>query len=246
MTVANTAVFTTETVEISWREWPHGPTVTAACVFNAETISHVIGKHVIGKNGGQGEPWQRILNASHVDRLTEAARRRSLPQEADCRDFVRLLTQAIRRSSDRPLFCAFLEMSLHEFDRHGTLQQNLHLVRREKVMFVLDSGAVAFFELNGPRSALPRQASFRTAFFPRPKGWVSPKRAAAATAARYVIRWAEHEHHTGGRLLPKPLDGVRERDDETGMEKQREFFRFTTPEEWGFERQDDGEWVWFQ
>lgn len=232
--------FTGKTITFDLREWPFGPSVSATCSFTLRAIGHVVAKHF-----GRQEPWKRILNASHADRLDEVAASRNSPTPADCNDFVDRVAESIKKSCERPRFCVFLDCALHEIDEDGRLRPRLSLRQWEKVLFVLDSGAVAFLKLLGPRSATSQEASFRTAFFPRAINWVAPKRAAAEAAARYVTRWAETPHPTGGYVLPKPVHGVKERDDESGIESQREFFRFTTPETWGFQLQADGEWVWY-
>lgn len=240
MTAVGPGPFTAETVTLAWRERPDGGTVTAACRFETGAIRHVLDGHF----GGE-EPWTRILNDSLVRRLVKAARDGVVPAGPDCRDFVAGVSGQIARSCGRPLLCVFLETALHFIDHRGQLRQNLRLQTRENILFVLESGAVAFVEITQPQADGQIPTVFRTAFFPRSVGWVSPKRAAEASIAHYITRWAEDEHHTGGLLLPNPRDGVRERDDGTGVEKQREYFRFVTPETWGFERQDDGKWVWF-
>jgi hypothetical protein len=86
---------------------------------------------------------------------------------------------------------------------------------------------------------------FLTAFFPRQgRGWVTPKRAATTTAAYYLRRWAQYRHRSGGRLHPEPDDAVSERDEVTGRATHRRWFRFVTPQTWGFRLQKDGQWAW--
>jgi len=240
MSAVGLGPFTAETVTLAWRERPGGATVTASCRFEAGAIRHVLDRHF-----GGAEPWTRILNDSLVRRLVRAVHDGVAPSAPDCRDFVAGVSSQIARSCERPLLCVFLETALHFIDHRGQLRQNLQLRMREKILFVLESGAVAFVDITRPRADGQIPVVFRTAFFPRSVGWVSPKRAAEASITHYITRWAENGHHAGGLLLPEPRDGVRERDDDTGVEKQREYFRFVTPESWGFERQEDGQWVWF-
>lgn len=241
MSASGPEPFVAEQVSLAWREQPDGPAFTAACRFETGAIRHVIQKHF-----GGHEPWTRILAGSLVARLAEAGRRRLPPAAADLRAFVAAVGEQIQACCNRPRLCVFLEVALHYVDDKGRLRQNFQLQKREKILLLLQSGAVAFVEVTNPLAPEPSSAVFRTAFFPRCTRWVVPRRAAEASMAHYVARWAEGEHHTGGLRLPEPWDGVRERDDETGVEKQREYFRFATPETWGFERQADGAWVWFE
>jgi len=119
-----------------------------------------------------------------------------------------------------------------------------NLKAREKILFILPAGAVAFLGVDRPWAEGTLSAVFLTAFFPRQAAWVVPKRAAATNVERYILRWAERPHRSGGRLLPEPPEGVREEDQDTGAVTQREYFRFITPETWGFEVQSDGCAVW--
>jgi len=228
-----------QTVKLAWRTWPHRVLVAAETTFPAEGIRHVVQKHF-----GGNEPWTRILPQSLVTALT-AARGSGSWVTTDMRGFARHVSDEMQRSCSEPRLCMFLEQSFHYVDDAGRVWMNFDMRHREKVLFVLDSGAVAFIEMTGQQTHDPRPAVFRTAFFPRSRSWVAPRRAREASMANYILRWAETEHHSGGLMLPEPEDGVRERDDETGVEKQRQDFQFITPETWGFERQADGTWVWF-
>ena len=235
-----TDIFTPEKVTLTWHEQPGGPAVTVDCWFEAAAIRHVVQKHV-----GDTEPWNRILNASVVDRLTAVVSARGLPAPADCLHFVDAVGRQMQQCCDQPLLCRFLETEFHCVDRTGRLQPILgNLKAREKILFVLPTGAVGFVVVENPWTSGTLAAAFLTAFFPRPAGWVVPKRAAAATVERYVLRWSEQPHISGGRWLPEPSDRVHEKDGDTGAETQREYFRFVSLEKWGFQLLEDGCTVW--
>jgi hypothetical protein len=233
-------VFKPEKVVLAWHERPGGPAVTADCWFESKAIRHVVQKHVCGS-----EPWKRVLNASVVDSLKGLVSDHARPPASDYRHFVEAVGRHLQQSCGQPLLCRFLETALHYVDTAGMPQPILgNLKAREKILLILPTGAVGFVSVANPWSTGTLVATFLTAFFPRQVGWVVPKRAAKANLERYVLRWAAQPHSSGGRLLPEPLEGVREEDGDTGAATQREYFRFISPESWGFELGKDGCQVW--
>ena len=232
--------FEPEKVTLSWHDGPGRTAITADCWFGSRSIRHVVEKHV-----NIAEPWRRVLNASVVDRLTAVVSARGLPAAADCRHFVETVGKQMQQSCDQPLLCRFLETDFHFFDHAGRLHPILSTLKaREKIMFILPAGGVGFVAVDKPWTKGSLTAAFLTAFFPRQVGWVVPKRAAAANMERYVQRWAKQVHSSGALLLPEPLEGVREEDGDTRAVTQREYFRFISPEKWGFSRHKDGSFVW--
>jgi len=228
--------FKPEKVTLTWNEGSGGPAVTLDCWFESKAIRHVVEKHV-----NIAEPWRRVLNASVVDRLTAVVSARGLPAAADCRHFVEATGRQLQQACDQPLLCRFLETAFHFVDAAGRLHPILNnLKAREKILFILPTGAVGFVSVDNPWSNGTLAAAFLTTFFPRQVGWVAPKRAAKANVERYVLRWAQQPHSSGGRLLPELLEGVREEDGDSGAVTQREYFRFISPETWGFELRKDG------
>ena len=190
------------------------------------------------------EPWGRLLDGRLVDRLADAARRGRTPAASDCHEFVAALAPTLRECCDRPLLCRFHETTLpvHGAPGDAAAARGLYATD-ESILFILSSGAVAF--ARQVPAAVPDLvvSVLVTAYFPRQAGWVVAKRAAAASAERYVQRWSQTTHRSGGRLLPEPSEVVLDVSEDTGVPKMQGRFRFISPESWGFRRHADGEWV---
>lgn len=228
-----------ESVELSWSE-PCGQ-VVAVCWFELGPMLHVIRKHITGE-----EPWSRIVGSGLEQRLVQAGRQARLPAKADCREFVQALTAQLRASCSRPLLCRFLEtLPPAAGDREIARGPSDRHFSAEKVLFVLPSGAVAF--VREIRSAVPDVlvVVLVTAFFPRQSlGWRVQRRAAEASAERYILRWTSDWHPSGGRLLPAPGEALDDIDDDDDAAIIASRLRFISPASWGFRRQADGRWAW--
>lgn len=227
-------------VELRWSEEPASRAVTATCWFEREPLWHMLTKHVCGS-----EPWSRILNGTLLQRLTRevAAGRRLSP--SDIEELVESLAVQLKAACGKPLLCRSQEVPLPALG--SAIPPGLtpnYFERTDKILILLSSGAVAFLRFVASPFEENLSMVFLTAFFPRQATWVVPARATAASASRYIQRWATFEHTTGGRLLPEPGDRLDEVDDATGSVVQRRLIRFITPENWGFRRLADGEWVW--
>lgn len=241
MSVAADDAFAPESIPLSWQEHEDDPPAKASCWFEPGPVRHVVTKHV-----GDSEPWGRILGESLRTRLADTARNGRMPTTQECRDFIEAIAPQLEGSCARPLLCRFREVDQSFFDEPGRPQWGTSTHESwEKILFVLPAGAVAFARLMP--WGVPDVAQFvlLTAFFPgQTTGWVSPSRAAAGAAARYVQRWARDLHHTGGRLKPEHSDWVPEQDESTGTATLRGRFRFITLKNWGFQPHKDGQLVW--
>lgn len=237
MTAAAGDAFTPESVDLAWQEDDGPQRVTASCWFEFAPIRHVVRKHVAGN-----EPWTKILDQRLLDRLRNSGNQLAA---ADCRAFVQALARQLHNSCSQPRLCRFQDMEITESDerRHPATQLRSRKAM-EKILFVLPSGGVAFARVEPATSADMTVAVFLTAFLPRHLGWVAPARVAAATAGRYVQRWAQHHHPTGGLLPPGPGDSVTEQDEVDNRATHRRWFRFISLKTWGFRRQKDGRWAW--
>ena len=237
MSAASGEKFTPESVEFAWQEEDGDRTETASCWFEFAPIRHVVGKHVVG-----GEPWSKILGQRLADRLRASGGRVTA---ADCREFVKAITLQMHTCCSQPRVCRFQDIEIlnYDVDRYP-VAQNYGRRAMEKILFVLPSGGVAFVRVEPAMFADRTVTVFLTAFLPRHVGWVAPARVAATTAGRYVLRWAEHHHPTGGLLLPEPDDAVTERDEVDSRAIHRRWFRFFSPKTWGFRLQKDGRWAW--
>jgi len=237
MTAAAGDAFTAESVDLTWQEPEGGRRVAASCWFEFEPIRHAVRKHVAGS-----EPWDKLLDHRLVARLRVAGDRLSA---ADCREVVQALARQMQACCSQPRLCRFQESAIPDDDNLQPATAHLqapHAV--EKILFVLPSGGVVFARVERPSIEDLTVTVFLTAFLPRHVAWVAPVRAAAKTAARYVLRWAPDYHPTGGRLLPDPSRGVTETDEVDERASQRRWFRFISMKTWGFHRQKDGRWAW--
>jgi hypothetical protein len=232
-------VFTSEAVSLTWRDDDAGRTEALTCWFERSPIRHIVRKHVHSQ-----EPWGRILDRPLLERLVRAVETGNVPAASDFAGFVRALKPQLESSCARPLLCRFHETGgPGGSPRYGV--PTPPLATSEKFMFVLPSGAVAFVRVNPAVVAEVTVTVLLTAFFPKhTRGWVAPARAAAATVDKYLLRWAEYGHHTGGRLLPEPEDTVDAQDETTGRATRRGNFRFVSLKNWGFRRKNDSRWVW--
>ena len=241
MNAAAQGGFTSEAVSLEWRESDVGQPVSATCLFKLKPLRHVFEKHV-----NSGEPWSRVLSGTLLQRLVQTARSGHLPAAVDCQDFVKSIADQLIASCAKPLLCRFVETEIPVFQ--GVTQTGPaggKFARCEKILVVFQSGAVAFLRVTPSPVSDETSMVFLTSFFPRQAaGWVTQKRANAATVARYVQLWAPNEHHTGGRVPPKPADTVAAINEETGAATQVGQFRFISLKAWGFRRQKDGQWVW--
>lgn len=236
MTAAAGDPFTPEPVDLAWQE-DEGRSVTASCWFELAPIRHVVRKHV-----SSAEPWTKILGQRLVERLHDCSGRLA---GADCREFVQALTLQLRNACSMPRLCRFQDLEIADFEDSRYVAAQIRGRRAtEKLLFVLPSGGVVVMRIEPAMFSDRIVAVFLTAFIPRHVGWVTPARAAAATAARYVQRWARHEHHTGGLLLPEPDEAVTEPDEMTSLAIHRRWFRFISPRTWGFRLHEDGQWAW--
>jgi hypothetical protein len=228
-------------IRLSWREHEADPPLAATCWFEEWPIRHVVVKHVAST-----EPWGRILGGGLVQRLADATRHGGMPAPGDCRDFIAAMTRQLEASCSRPILCRFREVEPSFFSEPGRPQWGASSADSwEKILFVLPAGAVAFARLMPSGVPDVAQLVLLTAFFPgQTNGWVAPSRAAAGAAARYVQRWAQDLHHTGGRLKPEHADWVPEQDESTGTATLRGRFRFITLKNWGFQPHQDGQLVW--
>lgn len=229
--------FTPESVDLAWQEQDGKLTVKATCWFELAPIRHVVRKHVASH-----EPWSRILDQRLIERLQAAGGQLAA---ADCSEFVKAVARQLQNSCSQPRLCRFQDTEITNFDdsQHAAAQAKGRRAT-EKILFVLPSGGAAFVRVEPATTADMTVTVFLTAFFPRHGGWVAPARVAATTAARYVQRWAQHHHPSGGLLLPDPDDAVTARDEVDNRASYRRWFRFISPKTWGFRRQKDGRWAW--
>jgi hypothetical protein len=234
-------VFTSESLSLSWRDDDANRTETVTCWFEREAIRHILKCHV-----GGDEPWTRIVDTPLLKRFAEAASAGLPPAAADCSAFAQALGRQLTASCRRPMLCKFREMAVPVFGGDVAAARPVgRFAVHEKLLFVLPTGAVAFARITPTTLESVAAVVLLTTFFPRSaRGFVAPARAAAAAAARYVQRWAEFQHPSGGRLLPEPGETVRAVDETTGGATQRGQFRFISRESWGFRQAQDGQWVW--
>lgn len=237
MTAAAGDAFSPESIDLAWHEEDGGRSVTASCWFELAPIRHVVRKHVLTK-----EPWSKILGQRLVERLRASGGRLT---GADGREFVEAVATQLHNACNEPRLCRFQDVEITNVeDSRDAAAQIRGRRAMEKILFVLPSGGVVFVRVEPAMFADRTVMVFLTTFFPRQAGWVSPARVAAATAARYVQRWAPHHHPTGGLLLPEPDDAVTEPDEVDTRAIHRRWFRFISPQTWGFRLQKDGQWAW--
>lgn len=233
--------FTSEMASLAWHEHEADPPVKATCFFERGPVLHVTRKHCDGK-----EPWARILGERLARRLADARAAGLTPATDDCRAFVSAVALQLDACGKKPLLCRFDELESPGIDQQDRPRWGFrHFRTWEKILFVLPSGAVAFARVIPSAIEDVLSLVLLTAFFPREQdGWVVQSRAAAASATRYVERWAEIPHRDGGQLLPEHDESVLEQDESVGVATRRGRFRFVTPETWGFRLQEDGQWAW--
>jgi hypothetical protein len=241
MSGAPEPVFTSEALSLSWRDDDANRTESVTCWFERDAIRHILTCHV-----GGDEPWARIVDAPLLKRFADAGRAGRPPAAADCSAFAQALGRQLTASCRRPILCKFREMAVPVFGGAAAAARPVsQFAIYEKLLFILPTGAVAFARITPTTLESVAAVVLLTTFFPRTaRGWVAPARAAAAAAARYVQRWAEFEHPSGGRLLPEPEETIEALDETTGRATRRSQFRFISRESWGFRQARDGQWVW--
>jgi|GEM_PF-2272498 len=225
-------------VEICWHEPEIGET-RLSCRFSVNGCRHVVDGHFRNPS----ESWGRVLPQSLVQRLASQARTGKgwLPTAEDLRAFADGVSAQMRASCERPMICLYAERALGHM-RGGQRQKFSGGPPAQKIMFVLQSGAVAFVAVDGqPQPAMTLAGRFLSCYFPRAPGWRESHRAFAEAAQGFVRKWARHIHRSGKPRLPDPE--VKVRSDHDGFEVERKQFRFVTPEAWGFRRESDGVFV---
>jgi len=233
MTVSNTPSLHPIVVEISWTD-EEGTAFNLACSFRFKNVRHAVTGHV----GNASESWGRLLPGSVAGRLATAARGGQLPTAEDFGAFVEGVGKAMQTSGQRPLLCRYAEKTLGVMrgDQRKSFRGSTPIT---KVMLVLQSGGVAFVEIDGGEGQ-SLTGNFLTCYFPRPRqpGWTSGKRAYAVSVEHFVMKWAPHMHRCGAQKIPSSNERVKCSSE--GREVERSRFTFVTPESWGFRPADDG------
>jgi len=217
-------------VVIEWQD-PEAGHISLTCRFALNSIRHVVERHVRNR----GEAWGRVLSRGLIDRLIAAANRGEgwAPAAVDFTDFAEALGAEMRTSASRPLLCEFVEQPKAMLVK-GRRRVTPGAITQAKILFVLRSGGVCFVRVDDRQDAQVTDLKGRllTAYFPRCRGWVEPRRSYAAVVRRFVATWARHLDRCGKPRLPAAQ--VRVRAENEGRVVERNNFRFITPETWGF------------